>query len=96
MVNYRDNNFYVTYSNVDASKTTATKLALNNALLVNSNQQMKQQLQKLQSALGMPKRAVTKAKIYNNYVYGNSKTNFFDKIVPILMGFFVFFFVFLI
>ncbi|GEO46134.1 ABC transporter permease [Companilactobacillus kimchii] len=98
-INYHDNNFYVKYSNVDASKTNATKLALNNALLLNSTKRMKQQLQKLQSTLGIPVNKVmssSKPKIYNSYVYGNSKTNFFDKIVPILMGFFVFFFVFLI
>lgn len=31
-----------------------------------------------------------------NYVYGNGDTNFFDVLSPILVGFFVFFFVFLI
>ncbi|KRM55804.1 ABC transporter permease [Lacticaseibacillus sharpeae] len=35
-------------------------------------------------------------KITNKYDYGDKDTGFFDKIVPILMGFFVFFFVFLI
>ncbi|MCI1984975.1 MAG: ABC transporter permease [Lactobacillus sp.] len=35
-------------------------------------------------------------KITNHYQYGDKDTGFFDKIVPILMGFFVFFFVFLI
>lgn len=41
-----------------------------------------------------PKQAATK--ITNRYAYGNKDTSFFNKIVPILMGFFVFFFVFLI
>ncbi len=35
-------------------------------------------------------------KITNKYNYGDKNTGFFNKIVPILMGFFVFFFVFLI
>ncbi|WP_461215898.1 ABC transporter permease [Lacticaseibacillus sp. GG6-2] len=35
-------------------------------------------------------------KISNHYQYGDKNTGFFDKILPILMGFFVFFFVFLI
>lgn len=39
---------------------------------------------------------VTKPKITNHYVYGDADTGFFDKILPILIGFFVFFFVFLI
>ncbi|TLQ04289.1 ABC transporter permease [Pediococcus stilesii] len=35
-------------------------------------------------------------KLINRYVYGDANTSFFDKILPILMGFFVFFFVFLV
>lgn len=35
-------------------------------------------------------------KITIHYVYGDANTSFFDKMLPILMGFFVFFFVFLI
>ncbi|KRU26670.1 ABC-2 family transporter [Clostridium sporogenes] len=34
--------------------------------------------------------------INTNYIYGNSETTFFDVLSPILIGFFVFFFVFLI
>lgn len=40
--------------------------------------------------------ASSKGKVTSKYVYGDSDTNFFDKILPILMGFFVFFFVFLV
>jgi len=35
-------------------------------------------------------------KITNHYVYGDQNTGYFAKMLPILMGFFVFFFVFLI
>ncbi|MFC6274531.1 ABC transporter permease [Levilactobacillus tangyuanensis] len=35
-------------------------------------------------------------KIINHYVYGDKDTGYFAKMLPILMGFFVFFFVFLI
>lgn len=35
-------------------------------------------------------------KITNHYVYGDKNTGYFAKMLPILMGFFVFFFVFLI
>ena len=34
--------------------------------------------------------------ISNHYLYGDSNSNYFDKMFPILMGFFVFLFVFLI
>ncbi len=40
--------------------------------------------------------SVSAPQISNHYVYGDSDTGFFDKILPILLGFFVFFFVFLI
>ena len=38
----------------------------------------------------------TKVQVSNHYQYGDSQTGFFAKMVPILMTFFVFFFVFLI
>lgn len=34
--------------------------------------------------------------IDSNYLYGDADSTFFDKIFPILIGFFVFFFVFLV
>lgn len=80
--------FQVTYANIDASKTKAVKSAFKMSLLANSMQEMKRVL-KLGAQVSQPK-------IHQKYEYGNSDTNFFDKIVPILMGFFVFFFVFLI
>jgi ABC-2 type transport system permease protein len=43
-----------------------------------------------------PSKKTATVKIKNHYHYGDKDTSFFDKIVPILMGFFVFFFVFLI
>ena len=59
------------------------------SLLANSMQEMKRILKPLGENASQPK-------IQQKYEYGNADTNFFDKIVPILMGFFVFFFVFLI
>ncbi len=50
---------------------------------------------KLQSQMPTQKKATT-PQITNHYVYGDSSTGFFDKMLPVLMGFFVFFFVFLI
>ena len=38
----------------------------------------------------------TKFDLSENYIYGDKDTTFFTKMTPILMGFFVFFFVFLI
>ena len=97
VIHYKNDNFYVTYANTDASKTNVTKAALKSSIIVNTTKQLQTSLTKIQSQLPnqAPKKQ-TQSKIINHYQYGNSDTNFFDKIVPILMGFFVFFFVFLI
>ncbi len=97
IIDYKDSDFYVTYANTDASKTSATKMALKSSIIVNTTNKLKDTLQKIQSQMpNAPQTKQHKVKIHNKYLYGDSNTNFFDKIVPILMGFFVFFFVFLI
>jgi len=97
VIHYKKGDFYVTYANTDASKTSATKMALKSAIVATNTNKMKDTLQEIQAQMpNAPKTVAHKAQIHNKYVYGDSDTNFFDKIVPILMGFFVFFFVFLI
>lgn len=89
IVQANNSDFQITYANIDASKTKAIKSAFRMSLLANSIQEMKQALKPLGAKVSQPK-------IHQKYEYGSADTNFFDKIVPILMGFFVFFFVFLI
>lgn len=97
VINYHNDDFYVTYANTDASKTNAAKMALRSSMLVNTTKQLQTTLQRIEAQMpNAPKQQIQKSKIHNRYVYGDKDTNFFDKIVPILMGFFVFFFVFLI
>lgn len=102
--------YSLTYANTDASKTTATKLAFKNALTQNTLTTLRTRLVQTSSALtklqpqsntasasSTTKAAsATTTKITNHYIYGDGDTGFFDKILPILLGFFVFFFVFLI
>lgn len=106
------NNYSLTYANTDSSKTTATKMAFKNALTTNSTNTLKGHLKAATTALAkiqqqLPVTAQAKLqtpaatnqtapKITNHYAYGDADTGFFNKILPILMGFFVFFFVFLI
>lgn len=45
---------------------------------------------------GAAEQNASAAELETNYIYGNEDTKFFDVIGPILVGFFVFFFVFLI
>ncbi|WP_300561179.1 ABC transporter permease [Companilactobacillus sp.] len=102
IIQSKSDGFHVTYANTDPSKTAATKAALNTSVMVNNMQKLKTTLTKIQSQMpaqaqaNLPQQKQTKTKIHNSYVYGNKDTNFFDKMLPILMGFFVFFFVFLI
>ncbi|MFD0898690.1 ABC transporter permease [Loigolactobacillus binensis] len=108
IIQQKKQNYSLTYANTDASKTTATKLAFKNALSANSLAQMKGRLTLATTALAKLRQQLPNApatqqqtnlaapKLTNHYVYGDANTGFFDKILPILMGFFVFFFVFLI
>lgn len=109
VIRYHNNKYDVTYANTDSSKTALTKQALKAALtkqsvttltgtirqlqtrLIATNPQAAQQIrqQSQQSQNKSPQ-------ITNQYNYGDSDTGFFAKIIPILMGFFVFFFVFLV
>jgi len=106
----KNHDYRLTYANTDSSKTTAVKMAFRNALSTSTLANLKGQLASTTAALiklrsqlpntaSVPEQSATKAttpQITNHYVYGDADTGFFDKILPILMGFFVFFFVFLI
>jgi len=48
------------------------------------------------SQIGLPGADSTKSDIETHYVYGGPESSFFDALSPVLVGFFVFFFVFLI
>ncbi|MCC4397520.1 ABC transporter permease [Limosilactobacillus reuteri] len=98
------NKYNVTYANTDSGKTALTKQALNAAITKTTISSLANGIQQLQTIVKttnptMPI-ATTKSgnspTISNHYQYGDADTGFFAKIVPILMGFFVFFFVFLI
>ncbi len=86
----------LTANGVKALKRTVTKLSGAVATLSATVAKLSPQAA-AQLATNLPsgtKPAATK--ITNHYQYGDKDTGFFDKILPILMGFFVFFFVFLI
>lgn len=98
-----DNHFNVTYANTDSGKTALTKQALKAAITGQTISTLSSGIYQLQSVIKAtnPNFNVSQEKsqvpsISNHYQYGDADTGFFAKIVPILMGFFVFFFVFLI
>lgn len=104
--------YNVTYANTDATKTALTKAALKNVLVQENISKMTQMVVQQQLIIAQLKAQLTgravpqntshsnqsqkEIKIQNYYNYGDSDTGFFDKIAPILMSFFTFFFVFLI
>lgn len=88
------------------SALQAALIKHNTSTLVNGMKKMQGSLMKMQLAMKKvnPQFKVTKVKqqkqkatkISNHYQYGDKNTNFFAKIIPIMMGFFIFLFVFLI
>lgn len=103
VISYKSKQYDVTYANLDVSKTVMTKKVLESALMKDNVSKLQsmvvkqgQVIAKLTGQQESVKMNKSKISIKNHYNYGNSKTNFFDKMAPILIGFFVFFFVFLI
>lgn len=97
------NKYDVTYANTDSSKTMLTKQALRSAITGETMSSLAKGMQQLQATvhtmnpnISISENSNGSPSVSNHYRYGNSDTGFFAKIVPILMGFFVFFFVFLI
>ncbi|ABS41966.1 ABC transporter permease [Clostridium botulinum] len=75
----------LTLENSDPSKAKLLKMKINQAIASQSRI----------ANITLPVKFKTST-IDTNYIYGNSETTFFDVLSPILIGFFVFFFVFLI
>lgn len=98
----KSNKYQVTYANTDSSKTALTKQALHAAITGNTITSLSHGLRRLQATVQVANPAAPVAQpakaptVSNHYRYGDADTGFFTKMVPILMGFFVFLFVFLI
>lgn len=87
--------FHVFYENEDPSNTAKVKALFQSILTANKLKELSTDVQKLAIQSGQ-KIQIENFSIKNSYVYGGADSSFFDKIFPILIGFFVFFFVFLI
>lgn len=107
VIDYHHNKYDVTYANTDSSKTALTKQALKAALtnstltgLTGTVKQLQQVVQQTnpQMAANMSQhhQSTSAPQVTNHCNYGDSNTVFFAKIIPILLGFFIFLFVFLI
>jgi ABC-2 type transport system permease protein len=103
VLQFDDEKLNITLKNDQPSKTKALQMKVQQALAANTGKKQSENLstfiQNIQGKLqGAPLKLETlKApKIQTSFIYGNKDTVFFDLLSPILVGFFVFFFVFLI
>lgn len=93
-------NFDILYANRDASKTAMTKQVFKSAVTSTQIKEMTESVQKIIKA--SPNAAAAKnlekpsISLDEHYDYGDEDSGFFIKMIPVLMGFMVFFFVFLI
>lgn len=82
----------LTLQNTDPNISKALQIKITQAI---ASQTMATFLRAVQSSIqGNPNIKIPEIGI--KYVYGNAETNYFDVLSPVLVGFFVFFFVFLI
>ncbi|EOL44126.1 ABC transporter permease [Enterococcus phoeniculicola] len=94
-VTLTDATFLVTYKNEDPGVTAQTRILFGNALTGSKLHELVEEVQKFAQQTGTTIQQES-FKVKSEYVYGTKNSTFFDKILPILVGFFVFFFVFLI
>lgn len=97
IIGEKSHHYTVTYANTDASKTTMSKQVFQAALTKVGVMNMQDAIKEISKRTGMPIKVNNSSnKITTHYHYGNADTGFFTKMIPVLLAFFVFFFVFLI
>ena len=93
VISYKNGEYQVDYANTDASKTSMIRQVLRTSIASEGTDQLvsrvKQALPQLYSDAKTPE-------IKESYQYGDENTSFFTSMIPVLIGFVVFFFVFLI
>lgn len=98
----KGNDIYLMFENADPSKAKALQIKIQQTIAGEAAKKqaktMQQVLQMMQQQLHAPMKIeqTQPPTVHTAYVYGNKDTSFFDTLSPILVGYFVFFFVFLI
>ena len=93
VISYKDGEYHVDYANTEASKTTMTRQVLRTSIASEGTNQL---MARIKQALPQLKLDAKAPEIKESYQYGDKNTGFFARMIPILIGFVVFFFVFLI
>lgn len=93
VVSYKNGEYQVDYANTDASKTSMTRQVLRTSIASEGSNQL---MARVKQALPQLKLEAKAPEIKESYQYGDKHTSFFASMIPVLIGFVVFFFVFLI
>ena len=93
VISYKDGEYQVDYANTDASKTSMIRQVLRTSIASEGTDQL---LSRIKQALPQLKLDAKAPEIKESYQYGDKNTGFFARMIPILIGFVVFFVVFLI
>ena len=93
VVSYKNGEYQVDYANTDASKTSMTRQVLRTSIASEGSNQL---MARIKQALPQLNLKAKVPEIKESYKYGDENTSFFTSMIPVLIGFVVFFFVFLI
>lgn len=93
VVSYKNGEYQVDYANTDASKTSMTRQVLRTSIASEGSNQLMARVKQALPQLNLKAKA---PEIKESYQYGDEHTSFFTSMIPVLIGFVVFFFVFLI
>ena len=93
VVSYKNGEYQVVYANTDASKTSMTRQVLRTSIASEGSNQL---MARVKQALPQLKLEAKAPEIKESYQYGDKNTSFFTSMIPVLIGFVVFSFVFLI
>lgn len=93
VASYKIGEYQVDYANTDASKTSMTRQVLRTSIASEGSNQL---MARVKQALPQLKLEAKAPEIKESYRYGDKNTSFFTSMIPVLIGFVVFFFVFLI
>ena len=93
VVSYKNGEYQVDYANTDASKTAMTRQVLRTSIASEGSNQL---MARVKQALPQLNLEAKTPEIKEFYQYGDENTSFFTSMIPVLIGFVVFFFVFLI
>lgn len=93
IISYDNNTYTVTHANIDTTKTIQAQQVLKSSIKASEVKNLVDVVKKVNPKLGENKQEPEIKEYYN---YGNADSTFFNKVAPTLIGYILFFFVFLI